>query len=119
MGDLALHKGEYEVAGRLLSEGLVIHHEMKILQELDMNLKMTSSLMLALNRVDRATTILGAYAALNEVMQSPLAPIEVPDYEQLVAETHRCLAADRWEAAWAYGYALSKDLDALVAYALA
>ncbi|MGH2600154.1 MAG: tetratricopeptide repeat protein, partial [Dehalococcoidia bacterium] len=116
LGRVALARGDAGPATALLARGLAGHHQIGEKRGIVAALESSATAAAVLQQPARAARLLGAAAALREVIDLPLPLIDRPDYDRCAAAVRAALSPDTLTAAWHAGRSL--PLDRAVAEAL-
>jgi tetratricopeptide (TPR) repeat protein len=109
LGDLACEAGEYAQASRLYEESLKRGRRMGQDIAILRCLEGLAQVAVAQGRMERATWLCGAVAALREDKGWPLPPGKRAKHGRTVAAARRALGEEAFEATWARGHALSLE----------
>jgi predicted ATPase len=109
LGDLARDRGATIEAIALYQEGLSLADEVGQQVEVAYGLEGLAATAPALGQARLAAHLFGAAEALREAIDTPLLPIDLPDYDRGVAAVRAALGKDAMAASWAAGRALSVE----------
>ncbi|MCC6178512.1 MAG: tetratricopeptide repeat protein [Chloroflexi bacterium] len=116
LGHLARARGDYDSAHQLLRESLSLLATLRDRRCIPLCLEGLACIAVGPDWAERATVLLGAANALQEMTGAPAPPPELADYQRTEADARASLGGERFGVVWAAGAAL--PLDAAIAYAL-
>ncbi len=108
--------GNFGQAAIHLTESLELFRDLGDKDGIAFALEGFAGLAVAGGAPERAAHLFGAAAALREVISSPMAPVDEPEYERDVATARAQMDEAAFRDAWAAGWAMS--LEQIMAYAL-
>jgi hypothetical protein len=107
LGQVAIGRGDFDLANSLLIKGLVMQQEAGNKQGIAESLAAFAGLALALGDVERAVRLMGATAAYIDKLGAPLAPADRVDLEQAEASARTQIDYLRFDQHWNEGSLLS------------
>jgi predicted ATPase/DNA-binding SARP family transcriptional activator len=116
LGLTVIQQGHLEQAMLLHKESLRLQQQLGEKQLLPDLFEALADELGAQRRPERAARLLGAAAALREVLHTRLYPVDQPDYERSVAMVRAQLDEATFAAAWAEGQAMT--IEQAIGYAL-
>jgi tetratricopeptide (TPR) repeat protein len=115
LGKLAFHQGNYEAAGRLMRESLLIRRDIGEKRGIAQCLEGLADLATAKGDPERAARLWGAAEALRQVIGASLSQSARADYERTVTAVRSALGEERFTLALAQGRTMT--LEQTIAYA--
>jgi len=116
LGHVALHEGDSRRAMMFFSEALDLARELMYKLAIAEYLAGLGGVAIAEGQATRAARLLGAAEALLRVLDAPLSPPDLAEYEQSKTATRAVLADSAFAEAWAEGQAMS--LEQAIEYGL-
>jgi len=116
LGVVANAQGDYERAGTLCRESLVLRQTVGDKEGIAQCLEELAGAAGGQRRPQRAARLFGKSAMLRETINAPVAPYEQPYHDRMVMAAQSQVDQASWTAAWAEGRAMT--LEQAIAYAL-
>jgi predicted ATPase/DNA-binding CsgD family transcriptional regulator len=116
LGHVARARGEYVRAGQLLRESLGLLAKLRDRRCVPLCLEGLACLAVGRDWAERATRLLGAAHAIQDITGAPAPPSEMADYTRTEADARTYLGQERFSAVWAAGASMS--FDEAIAFAL-
>jgi predicted ATPase len=116
LGLVATDQGHFEQAMLFNKESLLMIQQLGDKRALPDQLEAFADIVIAQQRPERAARLLGAAAALREVLHGPMFPVDQPDYERTLAMVRTQLDETAFATAWAEGQAMT--IEQAIDYAL-
>jgi hypothetical protein len=116
LGTIAQHRGDYERAQAIHTQGLKLLKKIDDRRILALTLEKLAGVAAGQGRGDRAARLLGAAEALREEIHVQVESIDRSDYDRIEGMTRAMMDEDQLLEAWAEGRAI--DLERAISYAL-
>ena len=116
LGIAKMQGGEFERAGALVEESLLLHRELGLERDLAECLEALAEVAGRLGEDRRAARLWGAAGALREATDNPWVLFERRLHEPYLAAARSRMEESEWSEAWQEGWVMT--LDEAVSYAL-
>ncbi|HKP53057.1 MAG TPA: tetratricopeptide repeat protein [Chloroflexia bacterium] len=116
LAEISRARGEHEKTRTLFAEALALYNELKDRVGVAKALEGLAGMELAQAHLERAACLLGAVEAMLTSVGAPLATVEHPQHETVIADCRSMLGEETFNEAWARGQAMSAE--EVISYAL-
>jgi tetratricopeptide (TPR) repeat protein len=116
LGMVANGQGDYVLAQDLYQQSVVTFQTINDKFSIALNLEKFAHLAYAQNHLERAIRLFGAAEALREIIGSPIAPSDRPNYDRTISALRTTLGEETFAKHWAEGRSMT--MEQAIAYAL-